>query len=100
MCVMISNTFLQSQQAAGGPKVFATALWLKTGIQVAKTERGANPHHHKQVSCCFKPTSPFYGGFSVQKKAFSGVFSSIIVKVQDDRRCAEYVFPMRAVVLS
>ena len=35
-------------------------------------------HRHKQVSCCFEPSSPFYGRFSVQKWPFLGCF-------QDDR---------------
>ena len=55
-----------------------TAPWLKTGIQVAQNDRGANAHHHKQVSCRFEPSSPFYGRFSVQKMAVWGCF-------QDDR---------------
>ena len=35
-------------------------------------------HHHKQVSCRFEPSSPFYGRFSVQKWPILGRF-------QDDR---------------
>ena len=77
---------------------------LKTGIQVAQNDRGAKAHHHKQVSLHFEPSSPFYGRFSVQKMAvfglFSAVFRTIVLKVQDDRRYAKQVFPMRAVVLS
>ena len=52
--------------------------WLKTGIQVAQNDRGANAHHHKQVSLRFEPSSPFYGRFNVQKWPFLGCF-------QDDR---------------
>ena len=55
-----------------------TTPWLKTGIQVAQNDRGANAHHHEQVSFCFEPSSPFYGQFSVQKWPFLGCF-------QDDR---------------
>ena len=81
-----------------------TTPWLKTGIQVAQNDRGANAHHHKQVSLHFEPSSPFYGRFSVQKMAvfrlFSAVFRTIVLKVQDGRRYAKQVFPMRAVVLS
>ena len=55
-----------------------TTPWLKTGIQVAQNDRGANAHHHKQVSLRFEPSSLFYGRFSVQKRPFLGYF-------QDDR---------------
>ena len=51
---------------------------LKTGIQVAQNDRGANAHHHKQVSCRFEPSSPLCGCFSVQKWPFWECF-------QDDR---------------
>ena len=61
-------------EAAGGPKVLATALWLKTSIQVAQNDREANAHHHKQVSLHFEPSSVFYGRFSVQKWPFWGCF--------------------------
>ena len=47
---------------------------LKTGIQVAQNDRGADAHHHKQVSLRFEPSSPFYGRFSVQKWPFLGCF--------------------------
>ena len=55
-----------------------TIAWLKTGIQVAQNDRGANAHHLKQVSLHFEPSSLFYGRFSVQKWPFFGCF-------QDDR---------------
>ena len=45
----------QQQQQTGGPKVPATTLWLKTGMEVAQNDRGGNKHHHEQVSCCFEP---------------------------------------------
>ena len=64
-------------------------------------------HHYKQVSLHFEPSSPFYGRFSVQKwpflgsfQLFSAVFRTIVLEVEDDRRYAKQVFPMRAVVLS
>ena len=57
-------------------------------------------HHHKQVSLHFEPSSPFYGQFRVQKCPFLAAFRTIVLKVQDDHRCAEYVFPMGTVVLS
>ena len=60
--------------AAGAQKAFATTPWLKTGIQVAQNDRGAKAHHHKQVSLRFKPSSSFYGRFSVQKWPFFGSF--------------------------
>ena len=44
-----------------------TTPWHKTGIQVAQNDRGANAHHHKQVSLRFETSSLFYGRFSVQK---------------------------------
>ena len=31
-------------------------------------------HHHKQVVLHFKPSSPFYSRFSVQKGPFLGCF--------------------------
>ena len=68
----------KQQAATGDPKVLAMTPWLKTGIQVAQNNRGANTHHHKQVSCRFEPSSPFYGRFNVQKWLFFGAF-------QDDR---------------
>ena len=68
----------QQQQPAGCPKVLATTPCLKTGIQVAQNDRGGNVYHHKRVLCCFGPSSPFYGRFSVQKWPFWGCF-------QDDR---------------
>ena len=47
---------------------------LKTGIQVAQNDRGADTHNHQQGSCRFEPSSPFYGAFSVQKMAVFGLF--------------------------
>ena len=47
---------------------------LKTGIQVAQSDRGAKAHQHKQVSLRFEPSSRFYGPFSVQKWPFLGCF--------------------------
>ena len=74
--ILASNS--SKKQAAGGPKVLGTTPWLKTGIRVAQNDRGANAHHHKQVSLHFELSSPFYGRFSVQKWPFLGCF-------QDDR---------------
>ena len=100
----ISKQQQRQQAAAGGKKVLATTPWLKTGIQVAQNDRRAKEHHHKQILCHFKPCSSFYGRFSVPKMAvfglFSAVFWTIVPKVQDDRRYAKPVFPIRAVVLS
>ena len=64
----------QAAAAAGGPKVLATTLWLKTDTQVAQNDRGAKAHHHEQVSCHFEPSSPFYGPISVSKWPFWGCF--------------------------
>ena len=58
-----------------------TIPWLKTGIQVAQNERGANAHHHKELSLRFEPSSLFYGRFSVQKWPLLGCFGCF----QDDR---------------
>ena len=55
-----------------------TTPWLKTGIQVAQNDQGANAHPHKQFLLRFEQYSLFYGRFSVQKRAFLGCF-------QDDR---------------
>ena len=54
--------------------MLATAPRLKTGIQVAPNDRGANAHHHKQNSLLFEPSRRFYGPFSVQKWPFLGCF--------------------------
>ena len=88
----MTDTFQQQQAAAatGGEKVLATTLWLKTGIQVAQNDRGANTHHHKDVSCRFETSSTFYGRFSVQKWPFSGSFEDIVLKTHDDRRCVKW----------
>ena len=56
-----------SSKQAGGYKVPATTSLLKTGIEVAQNGGGGNKHHHEQVSCCFEPSSAFYGRFSVQR---------------------------------
>ena len=40
------------------------------------------------------------GSFSPQNGRFWAVFRKIVLKVQDDRRYAKQVFPMRAVVFS
>ena len=70
----VSKVFKQKQQqaATGGHKVFFGTLWLKTGIHVVQNDRTANAHHPKQVLCCFEPSNPFYGRFSVQKMAIFG----------------------------
>ena len=52
--------------------------WLKTSIQVAQNDRGANAHHHNHVSFRYEPSSLFYGLFTVQKWSFLSQF-------QDDR---------------
>ena len=100
----LASSKQQQAAAAEGPKVLVTTAWLKTGIQVAQNDRGAQVHHHKQFSLRFEPSSPFYGRFSVQKKAvfglFLAIFRTIVLKTQDDRRYGKHVFPMRAVVLS
>ena len=53
----------------------------------------------KQVLCNFKPSSPFYGEFSVQKwpflACFEAVFRTIILKVQDHHQCANQVYQMQ-----
>ena len=51
---------------------------LQIGIQVAQNDKGANAHHHQQISLRFEPSSLFYSRFSVQKWPFLGCF-------QDDR---------------
>ena len=51
-----------------------TTPWLKTGIQVAQNDRGANAHHHNQVLLRFEPSSLLYGRFSAQKWPFLGCF--------------------------
>ena len=68
------GTSKQQQAAAHGPKVLATTPSLKTGIRVTQNDRGANAHHHKQVSCRLEPSISFYGRFSVQKWPFLGCF--------------------------
>ena len=72
--VLAAAASSKQQQAADAPKVLATTTRLKTGIQVAQTDWGAKPHHHKQVSWRFKPSSWFYGPFSVQKWPLLGCF--------------------------
>ena len=69
----------KQQAAEGGPKVLATTRRLETGIQEGQNDRGANAHHHKNVSCGFELFGSFYGQFCVQKWPFLGCF-------QDDRR--------------
>ena len=93
--VLASRSSSQRQQATGAQKVFATTPRLKTGIQVAQNDRGANAHHHKQVLLHFEPSSPFYGRFSVQKWPFLGCFRLFSgrsplrrVGVSDEGRCS------------
>ena len=81
-----------SKQQADARKLYSRALWLKTGIQVAQNDCRANAHHLQQVLCHFKPSSLFYGRFSVQKWPFLGCF-------QDDRGCIKWAFSMRAILL-
>ena len=69
-----SSSSSSSSKQAGDPKVLATALWLKTGIQVPQNDQGANAHHHKQVSCRFQSSGPFCGRLSVKKWPFLGCF--------------------------
>ena len=69
-----SSSSSSSSKQAGYPKVLATAPWLKTGIQVAHSDQGANAHHHKQILCRFQPSGPFYGRLSVKKWPFLGCF--------------------------
>ena len=73
--------------------------WLKTESRVAQNDRRANAHHHKQILCYFELASPFYGRFSVQKWPFSAcfeaVFRTIVLKIQDDRQCANQVSQMQ-----
>ena len=54
-----------------------TTPWLKTGIQVAQNDRGADTHHHKQFTLRFEPSSSFYGRFSVEKRPFLGCFLDV-----------------------
>ena len=100
----MSNTFEQQQAAAASSgsqtvkEVFATTPRLKTAIQVAQNDRGANAHHDKQFSCRLEPSRPFYGRFSVQNGRFGAVFKMIVLKTQADPCSTGYVFPLSTVV--
>ena len=87
------------QQQAEGPKVLVATPWLKTGIQVAQNDRGANAHHHKQLSLRFEQSSLFYGQVTVQKWPFLGSFQDDRPENSNDHQCVKWAFAMRAAVL-
>ena len=59
------------------------APWLKTGIQVAQKDQGANVHHHKHVLLRFETSSPFYSRFRFRFRfCFGVVLTTIVLKAR------------------
>ena len=69
--VLASNS---KQQQSGGPNLLGATPQLKTGVQVAQSDRGAGAHHRKCVPLHFQPSSQIYGRFSIKEWPFLGCF--------------------------
>ena len=67
------------QEATIGPKFLATTPRLKTGVQVAQNDRGANAHHHKQVRAVLSRLAHSMADLVSKNDHFHAVFRTIVL---------------------
>ena len=63
--------------------------WLKTGIQVAQNDRGGSTTNRFRAISSRLARS--MADLVSKNGHFGAVFSTIVLKTEDDRQCAEYV---------